>query len=379
VRWLSSNPAAAVVDSATGQVLAVSPGRAQVVAASGAWRDSVMISIEGASAQAAGPTARLRAPASLAISPQGALQVGDTAALGVAALDSNGRRIRAPRLHWSSSDPSVATVDSVSGRLRALAPGSALISARSGTASATLELEVLPAAVAAVSIEGRRPLKVGDSLSLRATTRDRHGHQIEGRRITWASSDNAVMIIDSASGLVHARAAGTAEITAGSEGTSGRVSITVLPEPRTLRAEEPGSAKASPSVPSASAQKAALRQRALEHVGAGVDRCYGALQRKDVVQLAELYDPQSKDDREKLKKLSRILRTDEWGAVVGPRVDSKPQIGAAAAAMEFNFPLSWKDAFGGRIRSRMAFRAEYALRGTVWEMTACRIVGSPKL
>jgi hypothetical protein len=60
-------------------------------------------------------------------------------------------------------------------------------------------------------------------------------------------------------------------------------------------------------------------------------------------------------------------------------VDSKPQIDATTASMEFNFLLSWKDAFGGRIRSRVVFRADYAARGTLWEMTGCRIVGSPKL
>ena len=153
----------------------------------------------------------------------------------------------------------------------------------------------------------------------------------------------------------------------------------MLPEPRTRRAEEPVVSKAQPDATPSTEERAAERQRELEQIGAGVDRCYGALQRKDVVQLAEMYNPASKSDHDKLKKLSRILRTYEWAAVVGERVDRPQQIGPASAAMEFSFLLTWKDAFGGRVNSRPVFRVEYARRGTQWEMTSCRIVGSPKL
>jgi serine/threonine protein kinase len=375
VRWLSTNPAAAVVDSATGRLRAMGAGRAQVIAASGAWRDSVVIAVQSASAQPAGS----RSPASLAMSPHPALRVGDTTTMVAVPLDLNGRRIRAPRLSWSSSQPSVAAIDTGTGQLRALAPGTVLISALSGTQSATLELEVLPAAVATVTIEGGRPLKVGDTLALRAAIRDQHGRGIGDRPVAWASRDTTVTVVDSVSGMVRARGAGSSEITATSEGKSGRINITVLPEPRTGRAEEPGMTEAQRVAAPSSEQRAAERQRALEQLGAGVDRCYGALHRKDVVQLAEMYDPVSKSDHDKLKKLSRILRTDEWAAVVGPRVDGRPQIGPAGGAMEFSFLLSWKDAFGGRVKSQTVFRAEYVSRGTQWEMTSCRIVGSPKL
>jgi hypothetical protein len=110
----------------------------------------------------------------------------------------------------------------------------------------------------------------------------------------------------------------------------------------------------------------------------GVQQCYDALRSKNVDRVTELYRPVDKSDREKLNKLTRILRTEEWSAVVGERVDGIRQLGSRAAA-EFSFQLAWKDAFGGRLTSRPAFRAEFARSGNGWEISSCRIVGSPKL
>ena len=109
-----------------------------------------------------------------------------------------------------------------------------------------------------------------------------------------------------------------------------------------------------------------------------MQQCYDALRSKNVDRVTELYRPVDKSDREKLNKLTRILRTEEWSAVVGERVDGTRQLGSGAAA-EFSFHLAWKDAFGGRLTSRPVFRAEFARSGNRWEMSSCRIVGSPKL
>lgn len=111
----------------------------------------------------------------------------------------------------------------------------------------------------------------------------------------------------------------------------------------------------------------------------GVNRCYSALQSKDVTRVAEMYQPATASDQDKLRKLSRILSTGEWDARVGPRVEGAHQIGAETAAMDFSFDLAWKDAFGGRLSSQPVFRAEFARKGSRWEMSSCRIVGSPKL
>src|SRR5439155_18708328 len=66
----------------------------------------------------------------------------------------------------------------------------------------------------------------GQTVQLTATPRDANGNVLSGRTITW-SSDNATVATVSTSGLVTAKVAGSAMITATSEGQSGSASITV--------------------------------------------------------------------------------------------------------------------------------------------------------
>jgi hypothetical protein len=202
---------------------------------------------------------------------------------------------------------------------------------------------------------------------------------LSDRSISWASSDDAVAGVDPASGAVDARAPGSVKITATSEGKSGQVSLTVLPQPRTGRPEQPGDTAVQPPSRPSPADLAAERQRTVDQMKAGVERCYGALQQKDLVRVAELYQPANKSDEEKLKKLSRILRTGEWAAEVGNREDGSQRIDGGTSTMDFSFRLTWKDAFGGRLSSKPVFRAEFARNGDAWDLSSCRIVGSPKL
>jgi hypothetical protein len=187
-----------------------------------------------------------------------------------------------------------------------------------------------------------------------------------------------VASVDS-SGVVVALAAGSADISARVDGKGGKVTVTVLPQPRTSRAELAAeeARRSSPATPPA--DPAAERLRLIDEMRQGVDQCYNAVAQKDVSELEELYHPESKPDRDNLKKLSRILRTSEWAAQVGEREDGAQRIGSATASMEFGFRLSWKDAFGGRLNSQPVFRAEFTRNGGQLDMTSCRIVGSPRL
>jgi Bacterial Ig-like domain (group 2) len=262
--------------------------------------------------------------------------------------------------------------------VRARAPGSSLIIARAGDESAIASVAVLPAAVASVSIEGARALKVGDSLDLRAEPRDQNGRALAERPVTWASSDLDIAAVDSESGVVVARGAGNADITAMAEGKSGKVRVTVLPQPRTSRTEVAGDeSRRAPETPPADA--AAQRLLLVDQVRAGVERCYSALAQKDVKRVEEMYQPTSKADYENLKRLSRILRTGEWQAQVGEREDGAQRIGATTASMEFAIRLAWKDAFGGRLASRPVFRAEFVKNGDKFDLASCQMVGSPEL
>src|SRR5207249_562610 len=67
---------------------------------------------------------------------------------------------------------------------------------------------------------------VGQTLQLTATPKDSSGNPLSGRTIAWSSSAQQVATV-SASGLVTGVAAGSATITAMSEGKSGTAAITV--------------------------------------------------------------------------------------------------------------------------------------------------------
>src|SRR5207237_7859115 len=69
-------------------------------------------------------------------------------------------------------------------------------------------------------------LVVGQTAQLSVTTKDSAGNVLTGRTITWVSSSTTVAII-SVSGLVTAKAAGSATMTATREGKSGSSAITV--------------------------------------------------------------------------------------------------------------------------------------------------------
>jgi serine/threonine protein kinase len=215
----------------------------------------------------------------------------------------------------------------------------------------------VPDAAVELRILGARPLIVGETLGLSADMKDGSGAGISGRRVVWSSSNPAVATVDAVTGTLMARSPGAAEITATSDGTTDTVGVQVAP----------------------GRQPSPDRQRIEATVLAGVAQCYSALKAHDVARLTELYRPSTRADRDKLKKLTSILRTREWSAEVGDRMDGLRQIGPEAAAMEFSFRLTWKDAFGGRLKSQPVFRTEFVRNADRWELSSCRIIGTPEL
>jgi uncharacterized protein YjdB len=375
VEWSSTDTSVVSVDSTSGAIRAIGPGQAEVIAAAGESRDSTRIIVRRATREAPATAD----PASLSIATHEPLRVGDTATLALTALDRRGKPVRPTRVTWSSSEPNVADVNSSTGRVRAYAAGTTLLIARSGSESAITSLTVLPPAVASVGIVGARPLKVGDTLALKAEPKDVRGRALSDRPVEWGSSEPAVAPVDS-TGVVIAVAPGSTEVRAASEGKAGTVRVTVLPQPRTSRPYVPAEEAARRPVDSTPpAPPTDNRQQMLAQMLAGVERCYSALAGKDVVRVQEMYKPESKTDLENLKKLSRILRNSEWEAKVGERRDGAQQLEGASPSMRFGFHLSWKDAFGGRLNSEPEFRAEFTRNGSSLDLTSCRIVGSPKL
>ena len=92
ISWISTDTAVVSVDSSTGALRALAPGRAQVIAIAGARRDSARIVVR--------PPSREPPPqiGSLSIATHDSLRVGDTATLALTALDQRGNPMRRVRL-----------------------------------------------------------------------------------------------------------------------------------------------------------------------------------------------------------------------------------------------------------------------------------------
>jgi hypothetical protein len=265
-------------------------------------------------------------PASVSIIPHGPVRPGDTLTLTAIVLDGASRPMADAGVAWISREPDRATVDTATGKVRAKASGTARIVAQSGRQTATYELTVLPAVPSLPDTSGYVPLRseLGreESVPVRASVPHPVPHPVP---------------------------------------------------PATPPADDRVAASRAPVDPP-------LNRRELEsRIREGVGRCYDAVRSKNVDRLASLYHPETVADEEKLKRLSRILRTVPWQAAVGKRVDGAREMSARTAAAEFSFRLTWRDAFGGRLFSQPIFRAEFALDGDTWAMSSCRIVGSPKL
>ena len=109
-----------------------------------------------------------------------------------------------------------------------------LLTSEGVTNSATLVIaSAAPQPVASVSLSATSTsMLVGQTQTIAVTVRDAAGNQLAGRTVGWSSSNTAVITI-SPSGQAKAVGAGSAVVTAASEGKSGTVSLTVTAAPVT--------------------------------------------------------------------------------------------------------------------------------------------------
>ena len=217
--WSSGAPSVATVDPATGLVTSSAPGTATITATSEGKSGSATLTVTPVPV------------ASVGVTPSSAgLVAGETLQLAAESRDAHGSVLSGRAVSWSSSDVAVATVSST-GLVTAIASGTVTISATSEGRIGTSSLTITPVPVSAVSVGlGATSLFGGQTTQATATTLDGSGGVLSGRVVTWSSSNTAVATV-SASGLVTAVVAGTAEITATSEGKSGSATLTVTPIP----------------------------------------------------------------------------------------------------------------------------------------------------
>jgi uncharacterized protein YjdB len=154
------------------------------------------------------------------------LTVGDVAQLTAEPVDARGLVVTGRPVNWNSSRPNVATV-SGSGVVAAVSVGTAVITATVDGKSGVAAITVAPAPVTSVAVSpSSATLVVGQTLELEAQPRDAGGHGLSGRAVTWSSNRPDIAAVTS-SGIVAAVSAGSATVTALSEGRSGTAMITV--------------------------------------------------------------------------------------------------------------------------------------------------------
>jgi Tol biopolymer transport system component/uncharacterized protein YjdB len=221
VTWSSSATAVAVVD-ASGRVTGIAEGVATITAVSESRVGSATVTVQ------------LVPVASVEVTPSTVELVrGDSLTLVATLRDEQGTVLTGRVLRWSSDQPQVARVDSLSGRAHAVAGGAATITATSGARSAaarvTVRVPVQP--VDSVQILPATELRIiaGRTVHLDALTWAADGSLLDDRPIEWTSDDPVVATVSS-DGVVTARAAGRTTIRATSEGKSATASILVPTE-----------------------------------------------------------------------------------------------------------------------------------------------------
>jgi uncharacterized protein YjdB len=220
VTWATSNAAVATV-SGTGLVSGVAVGSATLTATSEGINGTATVTVSAVPVS------------SVTVTPASASAVaGLTVQLTATPKDANGNPLTGRVVTWATSSAAVATVNG-SGLVTAKAAGSATITATSEGKSGTATVTVTAVPVASVTVSPVSPsVVVGQTVQLTATPKDANGNPLTGRVVTWATSDAAVATV-SGSGLVTGKAAGSATITATSEGQSGTATVTVTAVPGT--------------------------------------------------------------------------------------------------------------------------------------------------
>lgn len=159
--------------------------------------------------------------------------VGDTVRLTATARDSLNNELEGRSFTWSSTDPEIVHVDST-GLAVAVARGIAEIRVSVDDVVGTAALTVLQA-VAEVTLEPAEASlsTLGAEQHFTARALDENGNEIEGVRIVWQSSDQAVAVVDTA-GRAVARGEGEATITAVVAGVPGHAALSVTREAASL-------------------------------------------------------------------------------------------------------------------------------------------------
>lgn len=160
------------------------------------------------------------------------LQAGTSGAFTATLRDAAGAEIPNQVIKWSSSDAAVATVDSA-GRVRALTPGTARMTATLGALSASATVRVRPGPSTLRISPDSLVLNLGASGRLTAVVRDAAGNVVTGPAPVWSSGARVVASVD-AQGTVTGLGTGTTYVTATVGTLTASVKVRVIPAAITI-------------------------------------------------------------------------------------------------------------------------------------------------
>ncbi len=212
--WASSDTLVATVDD-SGLVTGVAAGEAEITAtSSGATGRAQVIVVAPV-------------PTTVAVTPDSVVftAIGQTEQLSAEVRDQIGRPMVGVAASWSSSDTTIAAVDSA-GLVTAAGIGVATVAATVGEVSGAAFVTVEQSAGSVIVSPRADTIAPGDPLRLLAEAYDENGHPVESAQFSWSSSDVSVARVDG-SGVVTGVAEGTATITAMAGQARGTAEITV--------------------------------------------------------------------------------------------------------------------------------------------------------
>lgn len=216
VVWASANPNIATV-SERGVVTAVSAGRVSIAATAEGKTGTASVTVVPIPARVS----------TVRIDPDKVdLFVAAGTNLIATPYDNRGAAISGRSVVWTTNNATVAAI-SQSGRLTALVPGNAIITAiiDGVSGNATVNVSLVP--VAKVTVTPATPsVAAGKTITLTARLTDAAGNVLTGRAITWSTADARIATVDQ-SGVVRGVRRGNVIITATSEGKSGGVTLAV--------------------------------------------------------------------------------------------------------------------------------------------------------
>jgi trimeric autotransporter adhesin len=217
VVWSSQQPEVATI-TASGVAHSKKVGTTTVKAVSGSIAGSTTLTVSAA------------VPISIAITPPNpAMPKGSTQQLTATGSFTDGStQDMTSSVSWAVSPPSVATVTST-GVIHAQAIGSANITASSGSVRGTDPLAVLAPTLVSIAVTPPNPaMPKGSTQQLTATGSFTDGStQDMTSSVLWAVSPPSVATVTS-TGLIHAQAIGSANITASSGSVCGTDPLAVL-------------------------------------------------------------------------------------------------------------------------------------------------------